>query len=62
MVNLAKRETAVRWMLSGMSIAMLARGVDRISEGHPVSGWLMAVSGVGMLASAVGLWLRRRRY
>jgi hypothetical protein len=43
-----------------LSIPSLIRGIDRINDGHPLSGWLMAVSGALMAATGVALYVRSR--
>jgi hypothetical protein len=44
-----------------LGIPSLIRGVDRIGDGHPLSGWLALGGGAVMVASAVWFWLARRR-
>ena len=50
------------WLIpAALSIPMLVHGIDRINDGHPLSGWPSAVGGVLMLCCAVGYWLTRPR-
>jgi hypothetical protein len=44
-----------------LGVPSLIRGVDRIGDGHPLSGWLMLVGGIAMVGSAAWFWLRRSR-
>ena len=44
-----------------LSIPALIRGVDRIGEGHPLSGWLFVAGGALLLGSAAWFWLSRAR-
>jgi LPXTG-motif cell wall-anchored protein len=42
-------------------VPSLIRGVDRIGDGHPLSGWLMLAGGLAMVGGAAWFWLRRSR-
>jgi hypothetical protein len=45
------------WMPLVLGVPAVIRGIDRVGDGHPLSGWLMLVSGIAMLGVAAWSWL-----
>ena len=44
-----------------LGVFTLLRGIARIGDDHPVSGWIMLVSGVVLVITAIALWRSRAR-
>jgi hypothetical protein len=57
----AMRRGQVGLVALALGIPALIRGVDRIGDGHPLSGWLALVGGIAMVGGAAWFWLSRSR-